>query len=81
MTKQQAAEKLAADKAGQHLDGPTYAACIEAMLPSHARRKWRLAFFACRDEYRASVDRALDRCRREAGAVYAVGNADPWRTL
>lgn len=82
MTKKQAAEQLAADKAGQHLDGPAYAACVEAMLPNHARRKWRLAFFACRDEgsgFRASADRAIERCKRDAAAVFAVGNGQGWR--
>ena len=82
MTKAQATEKLDADKKGAHLTGEEYAAAIEATLPSHARRKWRLAFLACRDEgsgMRASSDRALQRCQRESADVYRVGNAQGWR--
>lgn len=83
MTKIEAQALLDADKEEFCLDGWDYFACVEELLPNHARLRFRLAFNQCRIDdgngVRAATNRALQRCRREAGEVYAVGNAQGWR--
>lgn len=85
MTRTEALAKLKAETTEARLTDADYAACVEAALPSHARRKWRLAYFAARDPrqggmgQRPAVDGALRACAAEAGEVYAVGNGQGWR--
>lgn len=93
MSKAEALARLKAETTEARLTDQQYAEAVEAALPSHARRKWRLAYFKARDPHwydhetkqcggmgvRPAVDAALRACAREAGEVYAVGNGQGWR--
>ena len=85
MTRKEALTKLSDETTEKKLTDQDYAEAVEAALPSHARRRWRLAYFQSRDPrrggmgHRPAVDAALRSCAREAGEVYQVGNGQGWR--
>lgn len=93
MKREEALARLKAETTENRLTDADYAACVEAALPSHARRKWRLAYFKARDPrwydpetkqcggmgVRPAVDASLRACAHEAGEVYDVGNGQGWR--
>lgn len=85
VSRKEALEKLRAETTEARLTDAEYAACVEAALPGHARRKWSTAYFRARDPrqgcmgQRPAVDAALRECAREAGEVYQVGNGQGWR--
>jgi len=86
VSRKEALAKLAAETTESKLSDQEYAASVDAALPSHARRKWRIAYFASRDPrkgamgVRPAVDAGLRACAAEAAEVYQVGNRQHWRT-
>lgn len=85
MKRTEALAKLKAETTESRLTDAEYAEAVEAALPSHARRKWRIAYFTSRDPrkggmgVRPAADAGLRSCASEAVEVYAVGNGQNWR--